>query len=91
MAYAAVAVDTAWMAEASCRSLSPETFFPSDGAGVETARRICDDCPVKRPCLDYALIHRIDHGVWGGVSERGRRRISRRMRTRKAVSTFKSR
>jgi WhiB family redox-sensing transcriptional regulator len=43
--------------------------------GVEVARRICDSCPVGERCLEYALRNRIDHGVWGGTSERQRRRI----------------
>ena len=66
-----------WMAEGNCASREPSTFFPSDGVGVEVARRICSDCPVKEPCLEYALTNRIDHGVWGGCSERERRRIIR--------------
>src|SRR6202035_3979568 len=70
-------VDTTWMANGKCRELPPETFFPSDGVGVEVARRICADCPVKTPCLEYALYNRIEHGVWGGASERERRRIAR--------------
>ena len=45
--------------------------------GVDVARKVCSDCPVKSPCLEYALEHRIDHGVWGGTSERERRRILR--------------
>ncbi len=73
-------MDTTWMAEGKCREHAPETFFPSDGVGVEMAQRICADCSVKEPCLDYALANRIEHGVWGGVSERGRRRIARRRR-----------
>jgi WhiB family transcriptional regulator, redox-sensing transcriptional regulator len=68
---------TGWMGEGLCRDHTPGTFFPSDGTGVERARKICADCPVKAPCLDYALEHRIDHGVWGGTSERERRRILR--------------
>ncbi|MCL4312775.1 MAG: WhiB family transcriptional regulator [Actinobacteria bacterium] len=60
--------------------MHPSTFFPSDGVGVEIARRICADCPVRSQCLEYALIYRIDHGVWGGTSERERRRILRRRR-----------
>ena len=72
--------DTVWMAAARCRDLSPAAFFPSDGLGVELARRICVNCPVKEPCLDYALNHHIEHGVWGGTSERERRRIARRRR-----------
>jgi WhiB family redox-sensing transcriptional regulator len=68
------------MAEGKCREHPPETFFPSDGAGVGIARRICADCPVKQPCLDYALDNHIEHGVWGGTSERGRYMIVRQRR-----------
>jgi WhiB family redox-sensing transcriptional regulator len=69
-----------WMAKGLCRDRAPSTFFPSDGVGVEVARRICAECPVKAQCLDYALRNGIDHGVWGGTSERERRRIARRRR-----------
>ncbi len=72
--------DAAWMREGNCRSYPPEVFFPSDGAGVDHARRICATCPVQAPCLEYALEHRVDHGVWGGCSERERRRIAKRRR-----------
>ena len=57
------------------RRSAPSLFFPSDGVGVEVAKRICADCPMRVRCLDYALDNRIDHGVWGGTSERERRRI----------------
>lgn len=73
-------MDTEWMSEGNCSRVPPATFFPSDGVGVEAARRICEGCPVKSPCLEYALINRIDHGVWGGTSERERRRILRQRR-----------
>ncbi len=73
-------MDTGWMADGNCRSESPSLFFPSDGVGVEVARRVCATCPVKSPCLEYALRNGIDHGVWGGASERERRRIARRRR-----------
>ena len=66
-----------WMAEGNCRFEPPATFFPSDGVGVEVAKKICATCPVRELCLDYALEHRIDHGVWGGTSERQRRRLLR--------------
>jgi WhiB family redox-sensing transcriptional regulator len=79
------AVDTSWMARGNCRDESPARFFPSDGVGVEVARRVCAGCPVKAPCLEYALVHRIDHGVWGGCSERERRRIQKRRRLAAAV------
>jgi WhiB family redox-sensing transcriptional regulator len=76
-----------WMHHGHCRSLSPSEFFPSDGVGVERARRICAECPVKAECLEYALTFRIDHGVWGGCSERERRRILRQRRLTSARST----
>ena len=67
------------MAQGNC-ARKADVFFPSDGVGVEVARRICATCPVKEPCLEYALEQRIDHGVWGGCSERERRRILKRRR-----------
>jgi len=73
-------MDTEWMGNGHCSDVPPATFFPSDGVGVDAARRICQDCPVKSPCLEYALANRIDHGVWGGTSERERRRILRQRR-----------
>jgi WhiB family redox-sensing transcriptional regulator len=63
------------MSSGRCRLEPPSTFFPSDGMGVIVAQRICEECPVKVECLEYALAHRIDHGVWGGASERQRRRL----------------
>jgi WhiB family redox-sensing transcriptional regulator len=61
-----------WMARGLCTNVPPSTFFPSDGAGVEVARKICATCPVQEQCLE--------HGVWGGCSERERRRILKRRR-----------
>ncbi len=78
-------MDTEWMAKGKCRDLPPATFFPSDGVGVDVARQICAECPVKAPCLEYALHNRIDHGVWGGCSERERRRILKRRRQEAAA------
>ena len=78
-------MDTEWMAHGLCRELPPSTFFPSDGVGVDQARRICNTCPVREPCLEYALAERVDHGVWGGASERERRRILKRRRQESAV------
>lgn len=73
-----------WMADGKCREVPPSVFFPNDGVGVDAARRICADCPVKGVCLEYALANHIDHGVWGGTSERERRRILRSRRGAKA-------
>jgi WhiB family redox-sensing transcriptional regulator len=80
-------MDTNWMARGNCRDEAPARFFPSDGVGVDHARRICATCPVQEPCLEYALEQRIDHGVWGGASERERRRILKRRRLEAAEAT----
>jgi WhiB family transcriptional regulator, redox-sensing transcriptional regulator len=69
-----------WMADGLCRNYPPAAFFPSDGVGVDRARKICAGCAVAVTCLEYALENRIDHGVWGGTSERERRRILKRRR-----------
>jgi WhiB family redox-sensing transcriptional regulator len=74
------ALDTRWMEQGKCRRYSPETFFPSDIRGVARARRICAGCPVKERCLEYALYNHIEHGIWGGASERERRRIAAQRR-----------
>ncbi len=68
-------MESNWMAEGNCNDQPPGVFFPSDGVGVEVAKKICATCPCKDVCLEYALANRIDHGVWGGTSERQRRRI----------------
>lgn len=75
---------TGWMGSGNCRLYAPSTFFPSDGVGVDRARKICASCPVLDQCLDYALDNQIEHGVWGGCSERERRRILKRRRTEAA-------
>ncbi len=74
-------LSTEWMLEGDCRNHSPEVFFPTDGVGVIVAQRICRVCPVREDCLEYALEERIDHGVWGGASERERRRLLKARRT----------
>ena len=64
-----------WMALAKCRDMDPSLFFPSDAGGERAAQRICAVCPMKIPCLEYSLDNRMDEGVWGGTSEKERRRI----------------
>lgn len=77
-------MDTTWMATGNCNNHPPAVFFPSDGVGVEVAKKICATCPVKDQCLEYALDQRIDHGVWGGASERQRRRLLKQRRANRA-------
>jgi WhiB family redox-sensing transcriptional regulator len=69
-----------WMNQGRCRGGSSDDFFPTDGLGVEAAQHVCNGCPVKLECLEYALSNRIEHGIWGGASERERRRILRKRR-----------
>lgn len=73
-------MDTSWMARGNCADQDPSLFFPNDGVGVIRAQRVCATCPVQESCLEYALRCGIDHGVWGGCSERERRRILKRRR-----------
>lgn len=76
-----------WMANGLCAEQPPALFFPSDGVGVEIAKKICGQCSAQEQCLEYALANKIDHGVWGGASERQRRRIlkSRRRKSETRV------
>ncbi len=74
------------MARGLCTNIPPSLFFPSNGSGVEVARKICADCPVREACLEHALTYRIDHGVWGGCSERERRRILKRRRAERPAT-----
>lgn len=76
-----------WMDRGSCRNFPPAVFFPQDGAGVDRARAICAHCPVKNDCLEYALSNHIDHGVWGGCSERERRHIAKRRRLEHTIQS----
>jgi WhiB family redox-sensing transcriptional regulator len=73
-------MDTEWMRQGRCKDMDPTIFFPNDGVGVQVAQRICAECTVRQECLEYALVNRVDHGVWGGASERERRRLLRQRR-----------
>ena len=77
---------TEWVALRRCADMDPNVFFPNDGAGVIAAQKVCALCPVADACREYALANNITHGVWGGTSERQRRRILRdRRRASKAA------
>jgi WhiB family transcriptional regulator, redox-sensing transcriptional regulator len=62
-----------WRYRAACRGTDLNVFFPGRGESAEPARQICAGCPVRQPCLDYALSQGITHGIWGGLTERDRR------------------
>jgi hypothetical protein len=63
--------------DAACRDHPTEIFFPERGETTGDAKLICSDCPLRADCLEYALLHNIRFGVWGGKSERQRRAMRR--------------
>jgi WhiB family transcriptional regulator, redox-sensing transcriptional regulator len=73
---------TTWRKQAACRGLDVEAFYPisEDEADAAEAKAICAECPVRQACLEHALAHREREGVWGGTTERERRRIVRQRR-----------
>jgi WhiB family transcriptional regulator, redox-sensing transcriptional regulator len=70
--------ELAWQESASCAQTDPESFFPDRGGSVREAKRVCMRCEVRVQCLDYALDNDERFGVWGGLSERERRRVKKR-------------
>jgi WhiB family redox-sensing transcriptional regulator len=69
--------DDQWQERALCAQTDPEAFFPEKGGSTREAKRICLGCEVRDACLDYALAHDERFGIWGGLSERERRRLKR--------------
>ncbi|WP_156628624.1 WhiB family transcriptional regulator [Mycobacterium sp. 1274756.6] len=66
-----------WQDQALCAQTDPEAFFPEKGGSTREAKKICQRCPVRGECLEYALAHDERFGIWGGLSERERRRLKR--------------
>jgi len=64
-----------WADKAMCKNLDTDVFFPKRGEATTPIKIICSNCPVVQPCLEYALKSGEKFGVWGGTSERERRRI----------------
>jgi WhiB family redox-sensing transcriptional regulator len=62
-----------WRERAACRGTDLDVFYPERGQTAGPARLVCARCPVREPCLDYAVSNRITHGIWGGLTERERR------------------
>jgi WhiB family redox-sensing transcriptional regulator len=67
--------------QALCAQTDPDSFFPEKGQSTADAKRTCMACEVRVQCLDYALSHGEQYGVWGGLSERERRPLRGRGRT----------
>lgn len=66
-----------WQDRALCAQTDPEAFFPEKGGSTREAKRICAGCEVRAECLEYALAFDERFGIWGGLSERERRRLKR--------------
>jgi WhiB family redox-sensing transcriptional regulator len=66
-----------WHGKALCAQTDPEAFFPEKGGSTRDAKRICTGCEVRAECLSYALANDERFGIWGGLSERERRRLKR--------------
>jgi len=82
-----------WRDLALCQGMNTDTFFPVSSAGpmlsdIMEAKKVCASCPVRSPCLTFAVDQRIDHGIWGGLTETERRSIKlRRVRNRNNITS----
>ena len=65
----------AWQTDSLCAQTDPEAFFPEKGGSTRDAKKICTSCEVKTECLEYALQNDERFGIWGGLSERERRKL----------------
>lgn len=82
-----------WRAESACLNTDPDVFFPvavgtAAGKLVTRALRICDGCPVKQQCLDYAMRSGEKDGIWGGTTPEERIRVLRARHRRPARRTW---
>jgi WhiB family redox-sensing transcriptional regulator len=69
-----------WWDLGACRGLEASIFYPDDDVEADVAKSVCAQCGVRSACLEYAISHRERAGVWGGATERDRRRIIRQRR-----------
>jgi WhiB family redox-sensing transcriptional regulator len=67
-----------WQERALCAQTDPESFFPEKGGSTREAKKVCFSCEVRDECLEYALANDERFGIWGGLSERERRRLKKR-------------
>ena len=66
-----------WAGQARCLQAEPDTFFPEKGGSTREAKRICSSCEVREEGREYALANDERFGIWGGLSERERRKLKR--------------
>ncbi|HXY43360.1 MAG TPA: WhiB family transcriptional regulator [Acidimicrobiales bacterium] len=69
--------DRSWQTRANCMGVDPDLFFPERGASTREAKEVCRGCVVREDCLNYAIANGEKFGIWGGMSERERRRVRR--------------
>lgn len=67
-----------WRVSAVCAQTDPGLFYPDKGESARPGKKVCTGCPVRAQCLQWALKHDERHGIWGGLSDRERRRLKRR-------------
>jgi WhiB family transcriptional regulator, redox-sensing transcriptional regulator len=80
-----------WRSSGACLSADPDLFFPISGSGpaqrqITQAKMICARCAVRRECLEFALTHDQNHGIWGGTTAEERQRDRRRRRRAAAAA-----
>ena len=71
--------ELSWQERALCAQPDPEAFFPEKGGSTREAKKVCVSCEVRAECLEYALENDERFGIWGGLSERERRKLKRRV------------
>jgi WhiB family redox-sensing transcriptional regulator len=76
-----------WQRQANCMGVDPDLFFPERGASTREAKEVCRGCVVQEDCLEFALTNSEKFGIWGGLSERERRRIRRRRAVERRSAT----
>jgi len=69
-----------WRQSAACRGVDPDIFYPASEEEADVAKSVCAQCGARQACLEYALVHRERDGIWGGMTEKDRRRIIRQRR-----------
>jgi WhiB family transcriptional regulator, redox-sensing transcriptional regulator len=69
-----------WQDQAACTDADADLFFSLDEEDQREALALCDSCPVRNECLEYAVVNREHYGIWGGVREQDRRRLTRERR-----------
>ena len=73
-------MNLSWRQSAACRGVDPDTFYPVSDEEAAAAKSVCAQCGVREACLEFALANRERDGVWGGATERERRRMVRQRR-----------